>query len=159
MPEEKQILGRVEKVDFPRSGFLAVPARVDTGAKTSSVWASRIKIGPDGKLSFCLFGKNHPLYTGKKITVPSYQETVVANSMGIAQKRYKVKLTIVVGKRKIRASFTLANRSRQVYPVLIGRNILRGKFIVDVTRGQPLREAEKKRTKELRKLFNVDMES
>ena len=84
----------------------------------------------------------------------SFEETVVSTSSGICQKRYKIKLSIVINGRRIRASFTLANRSRVVYPVLIGRNVLRGRFVVDVTRGKPLKEAEKKRTQELRKLIN-----
>jgi hypothetical protein len=49
------------------------------------------------------------------------------------------------------ATFTLADRSSQVYPVLIGRATLRGKFIVDVQMGSPLREEEEKRSMELQK--------
>jgi hypothetical protein len=37
-----------------------------------------------------------------------------------------------------------------VYPVLIGRNVLLGKFIVDVKKGKSLKEAERKRTEDLR---------
>ena len=47
--------------------------------------------------------------------------------------------------RRIRATFTIANRQTQVYPVLIGRNVLRGKFIIDVKLGKVLSLAEKKR--------------
>jgi hypothetical protein len=38
----------------------------------------------------------------------------------------------------------------QVYPVLIGRNVLRGKFIVDVKRGKPLIHQERLRSMRLR---------
>ena len=57
--------------------------------------------------------------------------------------RYKVKIPVVVKGRKIKANFTLADRSAQVYPVLVGRNILRGKFVVDVKGGATLRHAER----------------
>jgi len=153
MAVEKQVLGRAEVIDFPKLDIKGVPARIDTGAKTSSLWASSIKIDKDGRLSFCFFGKKSPLYTGKRITVQSYDETVVSTSSGVGQRRYKIKLSILINGRRIRASFTLANRSRVVYPVLIGRNVLRGRFVVDVTRGKPLKEAEKHRTQELRKLI------
>lgn len=149
----KDVLGRVEVVNFPRVDVLNVPARVDTGAKTSAIWATGIKLDEQGKLHYKLFGKGSVHYTGRDLIASSYEETVVSSSIGIIQKRYKVKLTISIGGKKIRAAFTLADRSKQVYPILIGRNILRAKFIVDVTKGKPLVEAEKARTKELRKLL------
>ena len=44
-----------------------VPAKIDSGADSSSVWASCIRISKNGILSFRLFNKNSPLYTGKTI--------------------------------------------------------------------------------------------
>jgi hypothetical protein len=154
--EAKEILGRVELVSLPKAGINDVSARIDTGAKTSAIWATGVKIREDGRISFHIFGKKSPHYTGKPVVLPSYEETVVSSSIGHIQKRYKVKMTVRINGHKIKASFTLADRSKQVYPVLVGRNILRGKFIVDVTRGEPLIEEEKKRTKQLRKLLNVN---
>ena len=69
--------------------------------------------------------------------------------MGHKQVRYKVKLSIVIGGRRIMATFTLSDRSTQVYPVLIGRSTLTGKFIVDVAKGNPLTEEEWRRSSEL----------
>jgi hypothetical protein len=142
-------IGRVEKISFPKLGLLNVPAKVDTGAKTSSIWASNINLDEQGYLSFCLFGRGNPRYDGKKIIVKNFQETIVISSMGISEHRFKVKLSVNVHGRLIRASFTLSNRSRQLYPILIGRNILRGKFIVNVKIGQPLRLKEKEYSKQL----------
>jgi len=153
---DSEVIGRVEKLDLPKYKIKDVRARVDTGAKTSAIWASDISRLDDGTLSFHLFDKNSPHYTGERIVAKSFTETVVASSMGLKQKRYKVKLPILIKGRKILANFTLADRSQQVYPILIGRNVLRGKFLVDVTQGAPLREAENSRTKELRKLLKSD---
>ena len=55
----------------------------------------------------------------------------------------------MIKKRRIRAHFTIANRRTQVYPVLIGRNVLYGKFVVDVAKGTPLIEAERQRSEAL----------
>ena len=49
------------------------------------------------------------------------------------------------------ATFTLSDRSMQVYPVLIGRSTLNGKFVVDVSRGSPLLAEEERRSAELQK--------
>ena len=65
-----------------------------------------------------------------------YDKIVVQSTIGEAEERYKIQLLIELSGRRIRASFTLANRSRQVYPVLVGRNVLSGKFIVDVSIGE-----------------------
>jgi len=147
-------IGRVENISFPELGVENIPARVDTGAKLSSLWASDIEQHPDGTLSFNLFNSSSPLFSGQKVTVSNFSEIVISSSMGIAQRRYKVKLLTKLHGRKIRASFTLADRSTQVYPVLVGRNILHGKFVVDVKHGKPLLEAERKRRKQLDELID-----
>ena len=151
------VLGRVERVDFPERGLKNVPTRVDTGAKTSSIWASAVK-EEDGVLFFKLFGSKSQYYSGEVLHTSDYSQRIVASSNGHVQNRYVVRLLITVQGRKIRALFTLADRSKQVYPVLLGRNVLRGKFIVDVKQGQPLRQAEKRRTASLKKLASISQE-
>ena len=74
------------------------------------------------------------------------------------QQRYKVKLRVILDNRVINATFTLADRSSQVYPVLVGRNILRGKFIVDVHKGSPLKSLESFRTKQIAEQINKRIE-
>lgn len=144
------IIGRAERIDFPEQMLSAVPARIDTGAKTSSIWATAIKEN-DGVLSFKLFGKKSKYYNPKNvIKTKSYTTTMVSSSTGELQIRYVVKLLINISGKRIRASFTLANRSTQVYPVLIGRNVLRSKFIVDVKQGRPLVARERERARELK---------
>jgi len=146
---DKKVIGRVEKVAFPELGYDAVYARIDTGAKTSSIWASATQV-TDGVLEVVFFGKDSPHYTGKVEHFNEFAPTVVVSSTGHAQERYKVRLLVKLKNKNVRAWFTLADRSTQVYPVLIGRNVLRGKFVVDVKKGQSLKAAEQKRTQSLR---------
>lgn len=143
-----QTIGRAEMVDFPEFNIRNVPARVDTGAKTSAVWASGV-IEENGTLQCVLFGPDSKLYTGEALRFTEYNIRTIASSIGLAEERYVVKLLVKVKGRRIRASFTLANRSEQAYPMLIGRNILRGKFVVDVKQGTPLTGIEKQRSQEL----------
>jgi len=142
------IIGRSEFVEFPVLGLVHVPARIDTGAKTSSVWASDIRI-TDGQLRFVLFDSPSKHFNGHEVVTRSFDKRMVASSNGMSEERYVVKLVVVLHGRKINASFTLADRSSQAYPVLIGRNVLRGKFLVDVSQGQPLTKAEKARSQQL----------
>lgn len=143
----KKIIGRSTNVAFPELEVDDIPARVDTGARLSSVWASAEE--RDGILRVVLLGAKHERFNGKEFQFKEFEQVVVASSMGHIQKRYKVKLLVKIGGKKIRAQFTLADRSTQVYPVLIGRNVLQGKFIVDVKTGKVQHEAEKQRADSL----------
>jgi hypothetical protein len=149
---EQQIIGRAEQLDFPELGLRAVPARIDTGARTSAMWASDARV-EDGVLWVVFFAKGNPHHTGVPVQFKEFEEVMVASSTGHTQRRYLVKLQVRLKGRKIRASFTLADRSTQVYPVLVGRNVLRGKFVVDVKQGKALRAAEKQRIEDLEKLL------
>lgn len=155
--EKKKTVGRAEKLNFPELGYADVPARIDTGAKTSSLWASDITV-KDGAITAVLFGKESSLYTGEKITFDQHDTTVVSTSTGEVQERYKVRILVKMKGKKIRAWFTLADRSTQVYPVLIGRNVLLGKFVVDVKKGKTLKEQEQQRTESLKANFKKDEE-
>jgi len=126
-------IGSKVLVDFPTLTFLGVPAKVDTGADSSSIWASNIK-EKDGILSFCLFGPTSPFFTGETIEVAKFSLISVKNSFGATEYRYKVNLPIKLAGRTINANFTLADRSKNSQPILIGRRTLKGKFLVDVGR-------------------------
>lgn len=136
------VIGRVERIRFTTVGNGEVPAKVDTGAYRSSVWASEIK-EQDGILSFYLFAPGSPYFVDKVIQTSEYRKVSVENSFGHSQERYSVFLSVEVSGLRIKSNFTLANRSKKTYPVLIGRKMLKGRFIVDVSRGTPLEDEEK----------------
>jgi hypothetical protein len=137
-------IGRAERIDIVDFGLLGVPAKIDTGADSSSIWVSQVSEQPDG-LQCVLFGPKSHYYTGEIIRIAkSYSVTRIANSFGHKEVRYKVQLRIRVRDKLIKATFTLADRSTKTYPILLGRRMLHGKFLVDVSQGQPLYEAEKR---------------
>lgn len=141
MKRELITIGVKTIVDFPQFGITSVPAKVDTGADSSSVWATNIQQKDSGELTFTLFGPTSPFYTGEAISVPVYTLISVRNSFGQTEYRYKVKLQAKFEGRTINASFTLADRALNSSPILIGRQTLRGKFVVDVAkRGRQLKK-------------------
>ncbi|CAN5143901.1 hypothetical protein BH09PAT3_BH09PAT3_0910 [soil metagenome] len=143
---ELTIIGRAERILFVDSCPERVPAKIDTGADLSSVWATDI-VEQDDRLSFKLFGPQNICFTGETLTVPKgeYRLTRVANSFGAKEFRYVVKLLVEVQGRTFNASFTLADRSKKIYPVLLGRKLLNKKFLVDVSSGEPLLDEERKK--------------
>lgn len=110
-----------------------VPAKIDTGAEASSIWASKIRVDKDGTLKFSLFGPSSPFYNGKIIKCKDYKVMVVRSAMGQEQLRYRVHLPIKIKGRTINVLFSLSDRSRNSFPILIGRRTLQGKFVVDVS--------------------------
>lgn len=110
-----------------------VPAKIDTGAEASAIWASNIRIEEDGMLKFTLFGEDSPFYNGEEISTKEYKVIVTRSAMGQEQIRYRVHIPVKIAGHKIRVLFSLADRSKNSFPILIGRRTLKGKFIVDVS--------------------------
>jgi hypothetical protein len=137
----KAIIGRAERVDFPKGDIFGVPAKIDTGAWRSAIWASDIRV-EDRKLKFKLLGTESEYYSGKDITLLKYEKVTVENSFGHAEERYSIKLAVRLAHKKLLSNFTLADRSQKTYPVLIGRKLLKGRFLVDVSEGQPVSDEE-----------------
>jgi len=150
------IIGRSERVILPDLSSIKVPAKIDTGADWSSIWAHKI-VNDNQNLNITFFGPRSKYYTGKvhTFTPKEYSITRVANSFGQKEIRYKIKLKILIEGRLINGTFTLADRSTKLYPILLGRSLINGKFMIDVSKGNPLIAEEKARKsaleRELRK--------
>ena len=144
------IIGRAEKATFPELGAKQVPVKIDTGADACSIWAKATEVENE-RLHVIFFGEGSTHYDGAEhiFRKGEYSITRVANSFGHREIRYKVKLRIKLKGRLIRGSFTLSDRSNKLYPVLIGRSLLKHKFIVDVSKGNPLRNEERARAEKL----------
>jgi len=131
--KELTLIGRNDLVEFVGHAT-NVPAKVDTGADSSSVWASHIQVGADNVLRFNLFDKGSQYYTGEVIERSNYSVAIVRSASGHEQIRYRVLLILRINGRRVRAVFNLSDRSKNVFPVLVGRRTLQGKFVVDVLR-------------------------
>ena len=128
----KNIIGSTEYVEI--AGIKNIPAKIDTGADSSAIWASDINMEQDGSLSFLLFSQKSPLFTGKRLKTTDYKVKSIRSSHGDTQIRYRVKLPLKLSGKSFEAFFTLANRSRNNFPVLIGRRTIKGEFLVDTSK-------------------------
>ena len=135
---EKKIIGRREMVAFPELGIDEIEAKVDTGAYTSAIHCSDIheEVKPDGTkvIALDLLDPSHPQYNHKKLEFSDYSLRDIRNSFGDVQERYVIKTKIQFFEELIEAEFSLSDRSDMKYPVLIGRKLLKGRFVVDVSR-------------------------
>lgn len=135
---EKLLIGRRELVSFPELDIEEIEAKVDTGAYTSAIHCSDIheETRPDGTKVICLdlLDPSHPQYNHKKLTFTEYDLREIKSSIGEKQERYVIRTRIKIFDEEIEAEFSLSDRSDMKYPVLIGRKLLKGRFIVDVAK-------------------------
>lgn len=144
-----QTIGITELVSLGKN-YQNIPAKIDTGADSSSIWATDIKVKRDGTLVFKLFGEGSDFYTGKVFKRKDYKVAVVRSAMGTEEIRYRTHFTVKIAGRKIKVLFNLSGRSRNNYKILIGRRTIAGKFFVDVTK-QAVKFPKNPQTKPLNK--------
>ncbi|MBL0956507.1 MAG: ATP-dependent zinc protease [Leptospira sp.] len=127
----KPIVGRVEWVEFP-NWKLKLRARIDTGALSCSINAVNIERVVENGETFILFDtfvNEKPIRLKSKFV----KEAKVTSTSGVSEKRIMISEVIKIGKYKEETMINLNDRTNLNYPILIGRNFLRGKFLVDVS--------------------------
>ncbi len=128
-----EILGRYDRVDLPELGLSNIHAKIDTGAYSCSLHCSKAEI-VNKNLEFILLDEEHPEFTGMKFSFKKFEQREIKNSFGEAELRFVIKTKIKIFKRLINAEFSLSNRGNLRFPVLLGRKILRQRFLIDVTK-------------------------
>lgn len=136
-PDAKIIIGEVENVRLVPPNVV-LKARIDTGAKTTSIDARNITpFERDGKqwVRFvCMDGEKEHTLERKVI------KTVQIKRHGkAAQDRYVINMRIILGNVSQLIHVNLNDRETYTYPVLIGRNFLRDYFLVDVAKKHQLK--------------------
>jgi hypothetical protein len=143
-----KLLGRAERVDIPAFGLLDVPAKVDTGAYSSSIdfsFATEVSVGEGTVLEFVLLHPETPGYSGAKLRTSDFETTEVTNAHG-TQRRYVIFPEISLHGETRRCRLTLADRSRLRYPILLGRKFIgEADYLVNVTIGKGLKDDEEER--------------
>ena len=127
----QQILGRYDRVDLPQLGLNNIHAKVDTGAYTSSLHCHRAEV-VDGNLEFILLDEEHPEFTGMKFMFKDFKKRDIKNSFGEVEKRFIIVTSIRIFDEEIVTEFSLSNRGSLKFPILLGRKILRERFLIDV---------------------------
>jgi len=130
---DKIVIGQIEKVNVLNLKINNIVSRIDTGAYLSAIHVSSLEQSENG-LEIVFFDKdeNCDYYTGQKIIFTKYDFIKIKSSNGLVEKRYKILLDIQIKGLTLKRWFSLTDRSRMKYPILIGRNVLKGKFLVDV---------------------------
>lgn len=131
---DKLVIGSAEWCAFPNLGIPAIKARVDSGAKTSSIHAfniQRFRRRGEAWVSF----EVHPLQNDRKSVVrcecPVLDRRSVKSSTGIKESRYVIRTAMRLGPYAGDIELTLANRDSMGFRMLLGREAMIDRMLVD----------------------------
>jgi hypothetical protein len=139
---DKYIIGATATLTEASSG-LSFAARIDTGAKTCSLHVEQMEIDDESPQRLGNIGKEIRFLIKGDDGKTAWLEGTIAAAVrvrssalknGEFDQRYKVKLPLQWKDVRKEVLVTLTDRTDMVYPLLIGRNFLRGDFLVDVSK-------------------------
>ncbi len=128
------ILGSEEWCSFGELQIPAIKARIDSGAKTSSIQATNIKRVIRQGIPYVDFEVN-PIQDNRSVSVfcsaKIVDTRIIKSSSGTTQKRYVIKTPLTIMGQTFEIELTLANRDSMDYRMLLGREAMNGRFLVD----------------------------
>lgn len=131
----KEIIGAIEWVymDPPGRHFRA---RIDSGTETSSLSASElVEFERDGDDWVRFFFQHDSSDEAVEFELPIKRTVLIRKvSSEDLERRYVVDLDIRLGEQLQTTEFTLTNRGRMTYPILLGRTFLLDLYVIDVSR-------------------------
>jgi len=134
MPQNKIILGSEEWCSFPEIGIPAIKARVDSGAKTSALHAINIAPFLKEEENWVKFDIN-PIQNNLKTVIHCQAKLVdkriVKSSSGFREQRYVIQTTLKIGNDSWEIEMTLTNRDSMGFRMLLGREAMSGRILVD----------------------------
>jgi len=134
MSQNKVIFGSEEWFSFPDLGIPTIKARVDSGAKTSALHA--INITPfikDGAnwVKFDINPIQNNLKTVLHCEAPLVDKRIVKSSSGFREQRFVIRTTLDIGNSNWLIEMTLTNRDSMGFRMLLGREAMSGRVLVD----------------------------
>lgn len=131
---EKLLLGRSEWCGLPDLDIPAIKAKIDTGAKTSAIHAFNIRTHTDNGQAWVDF-ELHPLQANNDVIIQCQaaiiDERSIMSSNGHKEHRYVIKTPITIGQQQWEIEVTLSNRDPLKYRMLLGRESLSNRTLVD----------------------------
>lgn len=150
MSQNKIILGSEEWCSFPELGIPAIKARVDSGAKTSALHAINIAPFLKEEENWVKFDIN-PIQNNLKTVIHCeaklIDKRIVKSSSGFREQRYVIQTNLAIGSDTWQIEMTLTNRDSMGFRMLLGREAMSGRVLVDPEQkyllGQPTIESLK----------------
>ena len=145
------VIGWREWAALPQLGIAYIKPKIDTGARSSSLHASEVEEFQRGDKTFVRF-KVHPIQRKRDFGVEAEAEVLeyrnVKSSSGQKSRRPVILTEIRILGQTWPIELTLADRDEMGFRMLLGREAIRGRFLVDAGKsfygGRPLAKKNKK---------------
>ncbi len=134
MLQNKIIVGSEEWVSLPELHIPAIKVRVDSGAKTSALHAVNIQPFQKNNETWVSFDVYPIQNNGKKAIrceAPVIDKRIIKSSTGNKENRYIIKTTLKLNELTTDIEISLTNRDSMGYRMLLGREAMVGKMLVD----------------------------
>ena len=132
--KNRLLIGRDEWCQLPDLHIPAIKAKIDTGAKTSALHAFNIRRVKKNHKRFVRFDI-HPLQRDGKTQVsciaPLIDERHIMSSSGHIEHRFVILTTLIIGDQQWKMEVTLSNRDPLRYRLLLGREALNNRVLID----------------------------
>jgi hypothetical protein len=132
--QPKPLIGWREWVQFPDLGVDAIKAKVDTGARTSSLHAFDLKqVDVDGqpRVRFVIHPEQDSSEPAIPVELPLVARRHVRDSGGKAELRPVVEAMVELHGQRWLIEITLTRRDAMGFRMLLGRQAIRRRFVVD----------------------------
>lgn len=130
-------VGWREWVSLPDLGIKAIKAKIDTGARTSSLHAYFVEPFREKGVAKVRFGI-HPVQRNEDIATVCVATVLdirtVTNSGGHREDRFVIETPVCLGDMEWRIKMTLTNRDTMLFRMLLGRTAMRNRIVVDPSR-------------------------
>ncbi len=133
-PKLRPAVGWREWVGLPELGIAWIKAKVDSGARSSCLHAFDVEVFKQGSQRYVRF-KVHPIQRDRKNTVESVAPLLefrnVKSSSGHLTRRPVILTPVQLLGECFEVEVTLAARDAMGFRMLLGRQAVRGKFVID----------------------------
>lgn len=154
----KIIIGKEEWCSLPELLLPNIKARIDSGAKTSSLHAFNIRTIEEEGVKFVLFDI-HPIQNSRKVIqsckAKIFDRRNVKSSSGETERRYVIKTPISLGGQMWEIEITLTNRDSMGYRMLVGREAMQERVLIDPDSSFCLGEVEEEKARSFYKISDV----
>lgn len=129
------VIGWVEHLALPQIGLMNIRAKVDTGARTSALHATKIETFMDDDVEMVRFlvqlHEDHPAIA---VETEVYDRREIKNTSGIPEERIVIRTRLKLTDRSWPISVSLSDRSNMRFPMIVGRSALKKHNIAVHTR-------------------------
>jgi len=129
-----KIIGSEEWCSFDTFKIPAILARIDSGAKTSSIQATEIKLIKKNDEDWVRF-KVYPLKRNTVISVTCLAKLIdkrsIKGSFGISEERLIIRTPVRIGEDTFDIELSLANRNTMEFKMLLGREAIANRYLIN----------------------------